>query len=335
MKRVVSSSAWSVGLSLGLSFGSSFITSALALLVLLAAPVQAGEALSDAAAANWLQRMADASRKLPYEGIFILQQGDRIQTLRVENRPDGLHKDGRLVVLDGQPREVRCSGGESTTLATGPHGDRLEKRHSNRYFPDLLPEDAGELTNWYSVRLGETVRVGGQACRQVELAPRDQYRWGYVLCADLSTNLPLRAVMVNGKGQPLMQYSFVNIRQGTARPTAGKPPASRPAQTTKPTESGAVTFSHLPPGFSHVATTLRKLPNRDGEVEHWVFSDGLAHISLFVEPAPPSKAINIKGESPRGMINLLSRRVGDRQVTVLGEAPWPAVEFIAMGLSGK
>ncbi len=307
----------------------------LALSTLAPLPAWAGDALPEAVAATWLQRMADASRRLPYEGIFIVQQGDRVQTLQVENRPAGLRKDGRLVVLDGQPREVRCAGGESTSLAKGPHGDHFEKRLGNRFFPDLLPENASELTSWYAVRLGETARVGGQDCRQVELTPRDRFRWGYVLCADLSTNLPLRAVMVNEKGQPLMQYSFVNIRQGANGQPPLKPPATVAGQQARAVDNGAITVGHLPPGFTRVASTRRTLPNRSGEVEHWVFSDGLAHISLFVEPAQPSKVLNIKGESPRGMIHLLSRRIGDRQATVLGEAPWPAVEFIAMGLTEK
>jgi sigma-E factor negative regulatory protein RseB len=305
------------------------------LLVLCGLPAWAGDVLPAAEAAGWLQRMADASRKLPYEGIFVMQQGDRMQTLQVENRPGGAGKGGRLVMLDGQPREVRCAAGESVALARGSHGERFEKRLGNRYFPDLLPEDAGALTNWYQVRLGEAARVGGQDCREVELVPRDRYRWGHVICADLASGLPLRAVMVNDKGQPLMQYSFVNIRQGVSGRAAEVMPAVAAAGDLRPMESGSVAVRHLPPGFTRVAATRRTLPNRAGEVEHWVFSDGLAHISLFVEPAPPRGSLSIRGESPRGMLNLLSRKVGDRQVTVLGEAPWPAVEFIAMGLGSK
>lgn len=308
---------------------------ALGLLALCGLPAWAGDLLSGGEAATWLQRMADASRKVPYEGIYVMQQGDRIKTLQVENRPGGSGKGGRLVMLDGQPREVRCTAGESTSLTRGGQGDRFEKRLGNRYFPDLLPEDAAVLTNWYSVSLGGVARVGGQDCREVMLIPKDQYRWGYVLCADLDTNLPLRSVMVNEKGQPLMQHAFVNIQQGLNSRAPVEAAVVADANDLKPVEVGAVTVRHLPPGFTRVAATRRTLPNRAGEVEHWVFSDGLAHISLFVEPAPPRRSISIKGESPRGMLNLLSRKVGDRQVTVLGEAPWPAVEFIAMGLADK
>jgi hypothetical protein len=43
----------------------------------------------------------------------------------------------------------------------------------------------------------------------------------------------------------------------------------------------------------------------------------------------------VKGESKRGMVNLIRRQVGDYQATVLGDVPWPAVEIISSGLEPK
>lgn len=76
----------------------------------------------------------------------------------------------------------------------------------------------------------------------------------------------------------------------------------------------------------------RKLPNRPQEVEHLVFSDGLAYISLFAEQTT-QPVESVKGESHKGMINLVTRQVGNWRVTVLGDAPWSAVETVAMGLA--
>jgi hypothetical protein len=36
-----------------------------------------------------------------------------------------------------------------------------------------------------------------------------------------------------------------------------------------------------------------------------------------------------------GMINMLTRQVGPMQATILGDAPWPAVEAIAMNLEAR
>jgi len=286
-------------------------------------------------AAQWLQRMADASRQLAYEGVFILGNGDRMQSLQVVNRPAGKGKDSRLVVLDGQQREVRCTRNESVSVEGSGPSMRFERRLGSRHFPDILPERASDLAEWYAVRLGANDRVGGLDCRQVELVPKDRYRWGYVICAEAKTFLPLKAVMVNEAAQPLMQYAFAEVRIGaTPQAAASAAGDGAVADNARPVREDVIKVGQLPPGFARVAAMKRKLPRNAHDVEHWVFSDGLTHVSLFIEPA--AKPVNsLKGTSPRGMMNLLTRQVGAYQVTVVGDAPWPAVETIAMNLAER
>lgn len=302
------------------------------LLVGLSGTVLAAEPLPQPEAAAWLQQMADAARRLSYEGVFVFQHGDAIQTLHVANRPSGTLKDSQLVAMDGKPREVHCQHGESVSVVSEGGALRTEKRIGSRHFPDLLPVDAAPLASWYKVTLGQGERVGGLDCRRVELTPRDAYRWGYVLCAENKTRLPLKAVMVNEAGKVLLQYSFAEVRIGNA-PQA--PRMTRSVQDTsgtiKPSNLEVLAVRQLPPGFARVAALKRKLPHKPVEVEHWIYSDGLNHISLFIEPAV-RPVETVKGVTPRGMMNLLTRQVGAWQVTVLGDAPWPAVEYVAMNL---
>jgi sigma-E factor negative regulatory protein RseB len=303
------------------------------MLLLLATPAWAAD-LPAAEAAHWLQRMADASRQLAYEGVFILGNGDRMQSLQVVNRPAGKGKDSRLVVLDGQQREVRCTRNESVSVEGSGPSMRFERRLGNRHFPDILPERASALAEWYALRLGANDRVGGLDCRQVELVPKDRYRWGYVICAETKTFLPLKAVMVNEAARPLMQYAFAEVRIGAPPQIAVSAAAGAVADNARPVREDVIRVGQLPPGYTRVAAMKRKLPRYAQEVEHWVFSDGLTHVSLFIEPA--AKPVNsLKGTSPRGMMNLLTRQVGAYQVTVVGDAPWPAVETIAMNLAER
>lgn len=287
--------------------------------------------LSAAEAAGWLQRMADASRQLHYEGVFILGEGDRMQSLQVVNRPAGQGKESRLVVLDGRQREVRCTRNESVSIEGAGPAARSARRPGSRHFPDLLPEKAAPLAELYQVRLGAADRVGGHDCREVQLLPRDRYRWGYVLCVENRTGLPLRAVMVNEAGEPMMRYAFAELRFGPGAEAPRSAPPLRRGETVSPAGEARVRVGQLPPGFSRVVAMKRRLPRQGGEVEHWVFSDGLNHVSLFIEQA--SKPVHpLRGQSPRGMMNLLTRQVGAYQVTVVGDAPWPTVEAIAMNL---
>ncbi|NWG86744.1 MAG: MucB/RseB C-terminal domain-containing protein [Hydrogenophilaceae bacterium] len=302
------------------------------LVCLLAGQAWAG---SDQAASDWLRSVAEAPRRLSYEGVFVFQQGDAMQTVQIVNRPAGSGKESRLTLLDGVPREVRCSKAESISLSTQDGQTKWERRLNSRHFPDLLPANAERLLAWYDLKPGKLARVAGMDCRQLELVPKDRYRWGYVLCAEKASDLPLKAVMVNERGQMLMQYAFAEVHIGRLRePVAAKLPASAAPETTVQATGDTLRVKQLPPGFVRVAAVKRKLPQHAEATEHWVFSDGLTHISLFIEPmVKPLQPV--KGESKRGMVNMVVRQVGERQVTVLGEAPWAAIEAVAMALESK
>jgi sigma-E factor negative regulatory protein RseB len=301
--------------------------------LLLASPVRAADPLATSEAAALLQKISDASRRMGYEGLFLFQHGGNTQTLKVSNRPSGSNMESRLLAMDGSQREVRCTQQSSVTLMINGTQLRLEKRLNKRHFPDLLPENAAPLANWYQVRPGTPDRVAGRDCNTVEITPKDLFRWGYLLCIDKNTAFPLRAVMVNGSGQSLMQYSFSEVKLG-AMPKADSQPIPPIPEAARPVANERIAINGLPPGFSRIAAVRRQLPNHAGEVEHWVFSDGLTHVSLFLEPArQPVEAI--KGQSKQGMINMVKRQVGDLQATVLGEAPWATVEAIAANLTLK
>jgi sigma-E factor negative regulatory protein RseB len=288
-------------------------------------------------AAALLQGIADASNRYAYQGIFVVQHGDRMQTLQVSNRPSTNGKESRLVGMDGEQREVRCTRGESVSIVGGA-SPKLERRVGNRHFPDLLPPEAGRLVTWYDVRQGGMERVAGLDCRAITLEPKDQYRWGHVLCADEASKLPLKAVLIDNRGRPLMQYAFAEVHIDPA--TTGLP-ASRavksmaaPLEPLKTINSGAVDVKQLPPGFSRVFAVKRPLANSGTEVEHWVFSDGLTHISMFVEPLARNAA-TLRGASQRGMTNLRTLRVGQNQVTVVGDAPAAAIDLITRSLEAS
>ena len=305
-------------------------------LVLLALPLaaQAAEPLPAAEAAAWLQRMADSARRLSYEGVFVFRHGPEMHTLSVANRPVGPQgNESLLKALDGMQREVRCTQNGSIAVTAEGAQVRMEKRLSKRHFPDLLPINAAALANWYGVKLGEMARVAGLDCTQVELTPKDAFRWGYVLCAEKNTALPLKAAMVNEAGLPLMQFSFAELKLGAAPRMTPLAMPEMPAPA-RPLAAERVTVTNLPPGYTRIAAMSRQLPNKPGEVEHWVFSDGLTHISLFLEPA--SRPVEtMKGQSKQGALNMVQRQVGAMQATVLGDAPWPGIEQVALGLEPR
>lgn len=303
------------------------------LLGLIATPALAAEPLPAAEAGVWLQRISDASRRIPYEGVFVFQHGNAARTLSVANRPTATSAQTRLLTLDGQQWEVRCTEQASVTVMHNGNQIRSEKRLNNRHFPDLLPEQAAALVNWYHVRMAGTDRVAGRECSRVELVPKDAYRWGYELCVERHSGFPLRAVLVDDEGRALQRYSFAELRLGALPKTASQPMPAAP-DTTRPLAAERVLVTALPPGFTRVAAVRRQLPRLSGEVEHWVFTDGLTYVSLFIEPAT-RPVETVRGQSRQGMTHMVKRQVGEFQATVLGDAPLVTVQHIAAGLSPR
>ena len=65
-----------------------------------------------------------------------------------------------------------------------------------------------------------------------------------------------------------------------------------------------------------------------------MFSDGLAAVSVFIEPLPQSRRVP-EGLSRQGAVNIYTRPLSDQLVTVLGETPPVTVMQIANSVSPK
>ncbi len=66
-----------------------------------------------------------------------------------------------------------------------------------------------------------------------------------------------------------------------------------------------------------------------GQALQAVYSDGLASLSVFIEPAAESSASEALPQ--RGPINAYARRLGDSVVTVVGEIPAETAQAVANG----
>jgi sigma-E factor negative regulatory protein RseB len=67
-------------------------------------------------------------------------------------------------------------------------------------------------------------------------------------------------------------------------------------------------------------------------VNHLVYSDGLAMVSVFVEALVDGEEV-LQGYSSRGAVNAFSRVAGDHQITVVGEVPLTTVRRIAASVT--
>ena len=76
-----------------------------------------------------------------------------------------------------------------------------------------------------------------------------------------------------------------------------------------------------------------RLSADDPGVEHWVYSDGLASVSVYIEDSRGQG--DYSGATHRGALNAFGTMVDGHYVTVVGEVPRHTVEMMGRSVSIK
>lgn len=276
-----------------------------------------------------LRQMAMAARSLNYAGTFVYRHGNTMETSRIWHLVDASGEHERLETLDGPPREVVRVNDDVTCYFPDAKTARIERRITARRFPAVVSEQLNAVAANYTMRLGRIDRVAGHECRVTMLEPRDALRYGHVFCNELKTGLPLRAALMNERNEALEVFAFTQIEIGAAlgpEHVRSRYDANAPGwQVDRPTPSPQLddhvsgwTVLNRPPGFRKVMEVKRTIRGRNAA--QLVFSDGLAAVSIFVEPAVAG-ARSAQELSHQGAINLFSIPYGEYVITALGEAP--------------
>ena len=287
----------------------------------------AGAAEGQNEAFSLLQRMANAAHHLNYSGNFIYQFGNSTETSRIIHLKDARGEHEKLTMLDGNRRQVFRNNNEVYCFLSDDKTVMVAKRRFKRSFPALLPTQLVDIKEHYDVKLGGLERVAGRETQVINLLPKDAYRYGLRLWSDTQTNLLLKASTWNEQKEIVDQFFFSEIKIGgpidrkEVKPVLlGKKLVRSAGEANEqdiPVDPGW-TIASPPPGFKHLMGMKRVLPGAHMPVNHVVFSDGLAAVSVFIEPVSNK---TVPGLSSQGAVHVYTRIVSDHQITVLGEVP--------------
>jgi sigma-E factor negative regulatory protein RseB len=299
-------------------------------------------------AANWLDRIHEAAQRENYEGVFVYQHDNFVQSSRIAHyavRGDGEFES--LESLDGPPRKLLRHDDDLYTFVPERHLCVIEKRLNRDAFPALMSESGAQVLSVYDPKLLSGDRVAGLDAQVIELDPKDAYRFAYKLWADAKTGLLLRVQTLDASGHVLEQMAFTQVRIGVPaqkaaiaagmRDTKGwtlvRPPVS-------PIDMEAQGWRIAPdiPGFQRIRELRRPMAAREaGEppipVDQAEFSDVLSTISVFVEPV--EKNSRKEGSGSTGATHVLVTRYRDYWVTVLGEVPQATLQRFASAIEYK
>ncbi len=280
---------------------------------------------------NLLQKIAAAPRQHNYIGTFIYSSGHYIETSRIVHmlNQDGEHE--KIEILDGSPREIirnndemRCYLPESKTIVA-------EKRWLRKVFPALLPEPLSNLNDNYIISKGEPERISDYECQVIVLEPKDDMRYGHRLWVDPHTGLLLKAAVVD-KGHVVEQFVFTQLKIGGEidkemlkskyfAETAGWRTTNLVSSTMGNKKLGWQ-VNNPPAGFKKIIEMKRNLSGKSTPIGHIALSDGLAAVSVFIEPMEKNSPPPAQGLFPGyGAINIYARIVADNMVTTVGEVP--------------
>jgi sigma-E factor negative regulatory protein RseB len=298
-----------------------------------------------------LEKTAYAARELNYQGVFSYQNGKQNISVQITHMNNNGQEMTRNVVLEngaqaGQAREVYSQGNDIVIVRPQNQKMIIEKRRGQNLFPAMLPTELVGIKASYVARLGGLELVAGREAQIVDLVPNDAFRYSYRIWADSEYGLLLKMTLIDSKNQTLEQIAFSQLSTLNSQDTNWFQPkidvkksyVMEDATTVNHVNNHQVNsnwvVNDLPIGYVKVDHRAIVVPGKTAPVDQMIFSDGIASVSLFIEPL--TKGVRPKmGHMLIGSTNLCANVIEGYQITVVGEVPEATVMQIAKAVTLK
>lgn len=291
---------------------------------------------------SWLDRISQASERHSYQGTFIYRCESQLMAMRVVHAAGSDGPRERLVSLNGPSHEITQSADRVTAVVASNRKHVVRGRPAGGVVGQTLkPGDVMEAIYVIS-EVGED-RVAGRPTHLVRISPRDQYRHGFQLWLDSQTGIVLRSDMYNNDGEIIEQVMFTEIEYMTQEDAltvfaesggiVDAEPANGADMAPAPIPPSRWRVERAPQGFELADryVSLEDEKGAKGDNEQLVFSDGLASVSVFIEPKDNQRP-PFTGRAQIGAMAAYGRVANGYQVTAVGEVPPATVEMIAESL---
>jgi sigma-E factor negative regulatory protein RseB len=286
---------------------------------------------------DWLSRVHDATRQRSFTGTLVVSAGGQLGTSRIWHACDGVQQFEKVEVLNGAPRTIVRRNTEVITFATDIRVARKETRESLGVMPELLRTHEGRIADHYRLSMVGVDRVAGYAADVLDIEPKDALRFGYRVWAEKKTGLLLKLQTLDHKRQVREQVAFTELQldapvsmdrlKAQMNSTDGYSVESAKQQKTSAQAQGW-RLKQAIPGFVELSCHTPSAQAKDSKPMQWVFSDGLASVSLFLE-AFDSKRHVAEMSSSSGATHVLTRQMGAHWLTAMGEVPVSTLEAFA------
>lgn len=314
----------------------------------MSAPSSAVAAIEAKTLNDWLMRMHEASKKRAYVGTYMVSSGGSMSSAKIWHVCEGNQQIERVDTLTGAPRSVYRHNDRVVTFMPDHKVVRSERREALTAFPDLLQSADNRIAEFYKVKPEGVDRVAGVEADVVMLVPKDAMRFGYRVWTEQKKGLVVKLQTLDTDGRVLEQAAFSElqldapVKMDKLLQMMTKVDGYRVEQPVLiKTTASAEGWSLKAPvaGFKPVNCFKRPASSAsagagNAESLQWIFSDGLASVSLFVEPFDRQRHDGGASLS-MGATQTLTRPMGAYWVTVMGEVPMTTLKLFANGLEHK
>ncbi|QIL78688.1 transcriptional regulator [Diaphorobacter sp. HDW4A] len=301
---------------------------------------------------GWLERMRQATDLNTYSGNFVVMSSSGVMSSsRVWHVCDRHRQIERLEALSGTPRIVYRQNAEVRTFSPNDRVVRIESREMPRKFVRAKGISGESLLAHYAVQLSGHERIASKDADLLQLRPRDPWRFGYRVWLDHASGLVLKWQTVTSGGRVLEQAAFSELDMNT--PVGGVQIEAMmndvvgyrvitESRTATSLEAHGWTLPIPVEGFVLLNCAEKQKPDvaaksnvqqlRVASVQ-CVYSDGLASLSVFLEPYSEERHAYNGQELRLGATHTLSGRVaGDAWVTMVGEVPLATLHLFASAI---
>lgn len=286
---------------------------------------------------DWLARIHDASRRRAYTGTFVVSMGSEMASARIWHVCDGEQQMERVESLTGAPRSTFRHNNHVVTFFPDTKVARSEEREALGIFPNFLNSNDSAIAEFYNLKVLDSERVAGIDAEVAQLVAKDTLRYSYRIWTERKSGLVVKLQTLDTAGRVIEQAAFSELNLDAPvkmdklvammNNTAGlKLEQVEMSKTTALAQGWAM--SRGVPGFAAMSCIKRP------DTMQWIFSDGLATVSLFIEPFD-RKRHSQEGVWSMGATQTLAKRMDDWWLTAVGEVPAPTLKVFAQQLERK
>lgn len=294
---------------------------------------------------DWLLRLHEASKRRSYIGTYVVSSGGQMQSAKIWHVCEGTQQVERVESLTGAARSTFRHNDKVVTFMPEQKVVRSEKREVTSSFPQLVQSADNRIADFYKLKTEGVERIAGLESDVVLLIPKDAMRFGYRVWTEQKKGLVVKLQTLDSDGRVLEQAAFSElqldapVKMDKLLQMMGKIDGYRveePALVKTTASAEGWRLSAPVAGFKPMSCYKRPMSGASGaavvgEPMQWVFSDGLASVSLFVEPFDRQKH-NKESSMSMGATHTFTRQLGNYWLTAMGEVPMSTLKQFASGL---